>query len=67
MASIVKRKNKYSVVYRYTDEHGKEKQKWETFDTQAAAKKSLVLFFPIPSFPKFQAPGTGCVCNFSLT
>lgn len=42
MASIVKRKNKYSVVYRYTDEHGKEKQKWETFDTQAAAKKRKV-------------------------
>ena len=42
MASIVKRKNKYSVVYRYTDEHGNDKQKWETFDTQAAAKKRKV-------------------------
>lgn len=42
MASIVKRKNKYSVVYRYVDENGNEKQKWETFDTQAAAKKRKV-------------------------
>ena len=29
MASIVKRKNKYSVVYSYTDENGNKRQKWE--------------------------------------
>ena len=39
MASIVKRKKKYSVVYTYTDEHGNKRQKWETFDTAAEAKK----------------------------
>ena len=39
MASIIKRRNKYSVVYRYEDEHGAEKQRWETFDTNAEAKK----------------------------
>lgn len=39
MATILKRKNRYSVVYRYTDEEGKSKQKWETFDTNAEAKK----------------------------
>ena len=30
MASIVKRKNKYSVVYSYTDENGNKRQKWES-------------------------------------
>ena len=39
MASIVKRKSKYSVVYAYIDEHGKRRQRWETFDTSAEAKK----------------------------
>lgn len=39
MASIVKRKNKYSVVYGYIAENGKRKQRWETFDTITAAKK----------------------------
>lgn len=39
MASIVKRKSKYSVVYACTDESGIKRQKWETFATQAEAKK----------------------------
>lgn len=39
MASIIKRKNKYCVVYTYLDETGNKKQKWETFDTNSAAKK----------------------------
>ena len=39
MASIVKRKNRYSVVYTYTDESGAKRQKWETFATNAEAKK----------------------------
>ena len=34
MYSIVKRKNKYSVVYAYFDEAGKRRQRWETFDTK---------------------------------
>ena len=38
MASIFKRRGKYSVVYRYTDEEGKERQKWETFSTEKEAK-----------------------------
>ena len=29
MATIVKRGNKYSVVYNYTDEDGTIRQKWE--------------------------------------
>lgn len=39
MASIVKRKKKYSVVYSYIDEKGKKHQKWETFDNNADARK----------------------------
>ena len=39
MASIFKRKKKISVVYRYTDEKGVERQRWETFDNMADAKK----------------------------
>ena len=40
MASIVKRKSKYSVVYDYIDENGKRRQRWETFSTNAEAKKT---------------------------
>ena len=39
MASIIKRKSGYSVVYRYTDDEGKTHQKWESFPTNAEAKK----------------------------
>lgn len=42
MASIVKRKNRYSVVYTYTDENGVKRQKWEIFATNAEAKKRKV-------------------------
>ena len=39
MASIVKRKSKYSVVYTCVDESGVKRQKWETFSSHADAKK----------------------------
>lgn len=39
MATIVKRRKKFSVVYYYEDERGDKKQKWETFDTHALAQK----------------------------
>lgn len=39
MASIVKRRKKFSVVYTYVDEQGNKRQRWETFDTNAEAKK----------------------------
>lgn len=42
MASIVKRGNKYAVVYGYKDELGKKHQKWESYDTQAEAKKRKI-------------------------
>ena len=37
MASIIKRKKSYSVVYNYTDENGETKQKWETWHTHKEA------------------------------
>ena len=39
MATIIKRKKAYSVVYNYTDEKGETKQKWETWHTHKEALK----------------------------
>lgn len=39
MASIVKRRNKYAVVYTCTDDKGVKKQHWESYNTSAEAKK----------------------------
>ena len=39
MASIIKRKKAYSVVYSYTDERGETKQKWETCYSHKEALK----------------------------
>lgn len=39
MASIRERKGKFNVIYNYKDDYGKRKQKWETYDTKAEAKK----------------------------
>ena len=39
MASIVRRKKRFSVVYNYNDQNGNKHQRWETFDTQAEAKR----------------------------
>ena len=42
MATIIKRKKKYSVVYYYEDEKGEKRQKWETYNTHAEAKKRKI-------------------------
>ena len=44
MASIIKRKKNYSVVYNYVDENGETKQKWESCKTykEAQARKVTV-------------------------
>lgn len=39
MATIIKRKKSYSVVYNYTDENGETRQKWETWHTHKEALK----------------------------
>lgn len=39
MASIIKRKKSYSVIYNYEDENGETKQKWETCHSHKEALK----------------------------
>lgn len=39
MASLIKRKKSYSLVYYYTDENGETKQKWETIRNYQDALK----------------------------
>ena len=39
MASIIKRKKNYSIVYTYVDENGETKQKWETRPSYQEALK----------------------------
>ena len=39
MASIRERNGKFNVIYSYTNEKGERKQKWETYDTKAEARK----------------------------
>ena len=39
MASIIKRKSKYSVVYYYNDSNGEKRQRWESFDSHKDAQK----------------------------
>ena len=39
MASIVKRKKIFAVVYTYKNEEGVRKQKWETYYSHEAALK----------------------------
>ncbi len=39
MATIIKRKTKYAVVYNHIDENGTKRQKWETWNTHKEALK----------------------------
>lgn len=39
MASIIKRKKSYSLVYNYVDEKDETKQKWETWHTHKEVMK----------------------------
>lgn len=39
MASIRERNGKYCVIYSYKDDSGKQRQRWETFQTKSEAKK----------------------------
>ncbi len=42
MATIIKRKKNYSVVYYYETESGEKKQKWETFTNRKDANKRKI-------------------------
>ena len=39
MASIRERNGKFNVIYSYTNDKGERKQKWETYETKAEAKR----------------------------
>ena len=39
MASVRERNGKFNVIYSYTNEKGERKQKWETYETKAEAKR----------------------------
>ena len=56
MASIVKRKGKYCVVYPIVDPDGKRKQKWQTFDRleDAKARKAEVEY--VRTLGEFKIP-----------
>ena len=51
MASIRKRRNKFNVVYYYTNDQGERKQKWEPFDTEEEAKTRKAEIEYRSSFP----------------
>lgn len=61
MASIIKRKSKYSVVYTCTDESGVKRQKWETFSSHADAKKRKAQIEFQQSTGEFIAPSAKTV------
>ena len=42
MATIIKRKKNYSVVYYYENEEGEKKQKWETFTNHKDANRRKI-------------------------
>ncbi|MDD4509330.1 MAG: site-specific integrase [Oscillospiraceae bacterium] len=63
MASIVKRKSKYSVVYTCADENGAKKQRWETFSTNAEAKKRKAQIEFQQSTGTFIAPTAKTLCD----
>lgn len=56
MASIQKRGKKYCVVYRIYDEDGTSRQKWETYSTEAQAKKRKLEIEYKLSIGTFEAP-----------
>lgn len=61
MASVFKRRNKFSIVYYYTDEQGVKRQKWETRPTYAEAMKRKTEIEYQQSTGEFIAPSTKTV------
>ena len=48
MASIRERNGKFNVIYSYTNEKGERKQKWETYETKAEAKRRKKVNLNVP-------------------
>ncbi len=64
MASIIKRKKAYSVVYNYTDENGNTKQKWETCHSHKDALKRKAEVETQQFNGTFLAPSKTTVADF---
>ena len=64
MASIIKRKKNYSVVYNYVDENGETKQKWETWHTHKEALKRKVEIENQQHTGTFLPPSTQPITEF---
>ena len=66
MASIIKRKKNYSIVYTYMDENGETQQKWETRTSyQEALKRKAEVENQQFTGPSFRPP-TRLLQNFLL-
>lgn len=64
MASIIKRKKAYSVVYSYTNEKGETKQKWETWHTHKDALKRKAEIENQLNNGTFVIPNSQKICDF---
>ncbi len=64
MASIIKRKKSYSVVYNYTDENGEIRQKWETWHTRKEALKRKAEVENKQNEGVFVSPNTQTIKDF---
>ena len=64
MASIIKRKKSYSVVYNYTDENGDIRQKWETWHTRKEALKRKAEVENKQNEGVFVSPNTQTIKDF---
>ena len=67
MASIIKRKKNYSVVYSYIDENGEKKQKWETRSSYQDALKRKAEIESKQTAGTFPPPSDQTIKEFMLT
>lgn len=67
MASIIKRKKNYSVVYNYVDENGETKQKWETWHTHKEALKRKAEIENQQDTGTFLLPSNQTITEFFMT
>ena len=66
MASIIKRKKNYSIVYTYVDENGETKQKWETRSSYQDALKRKAEVENQKTTRSFLPPSNQSISEFLL-
>lgn len=66
MASIIKRKKNYSIVYTYYNEKGERKQKWETRSSYQDALKRKAEIENQKHTGAFVPPSDQSIANFML-